>query len=942
MSETLQSASAPMPAGIITFLFTDVEGSTRLWELQPAAMREAMARHDGVIEATVAHSSGRVVRPRGEGDSRFAVFARATDAVAAARDIQQALAAEPWPTPRPLRVRMALHTGETDLRAGDYYGSDVNRCARLRAIAYGGQTLLSQSTHDLVRDALPEEVAVRDLGEHRLKDLQRAEHVYQLDVIGQSADFPPLHSVDAFPNNLPVQLTSFVGRVRELSEVKQWLDTTHLLTLTGPGGTGKTRLSLQVAAEVLDGYGDGAWLVELAPLSDPALLTQTVAAALGVREQPGRPILDMLTDYLRSKNLLLILDNCEHLIEACAQLADTLLRTCPHLRILTSSRESLGIAGETSYRVPSLSVPHWRQANAYEVILENDCVRLFVDRALAVQNRFRLTEKNADAVAQICSRLDGIPLAIELAAARVKVFSPEQIAARLDDRFRLLTGGSRTALPRQQTLRALIDWSYDMLPKAEQVLLRRLSVFAGGWTFEAAEGVCGGDDDVLDSLTHLVDKSLVTVDEQDQGARYRLLETIRQYARDKLLESGESAALRDRHLDFFVGFAEEAEPKLMSPEDLKWTIRLEPEHENIRAALEWGLDNHPDLALRLSGALGVFWNQKGFAGEGRGWLEAVLGRVESLPAAEGELARSRLEARGRALAGIAFELTALGDMTGARRYAEEGARILRELGDRRRLAFALLIVSLSARHLNDPVAALAAGRESVALLRALRDKWGLANVLGSFATVVASAGHDFGTARSYLDESIRLFDEVGAKRASASPLYGYGLTAYLQGDYERARAAYQECLSVSIENGIRPRANMARSGMADVAWQQRKYQEALKLYREAIAEWQQMGNPGGIARCLECIAFVFIDQARTEPQADRPVPSRRAARILGAAEALREQVNSPMTPFEQPEYDREVASLREELDETSLASAWAEGRALTMGQVIAQVFDKDD
>lgn len=942
MSETLQPEPAPLPTGVTTFLFTDVEGSTHLWELQPAAMREAMTRHDGVIEESVARSSGRVVRPRGEGDSRFAVFARATDAAAAARDIQQTLAAEPWPTPLPLRVRMALHTGEADLRAGDYYGSDVNRCARLRAIAYGGQTLLSQSTHDLIRDALPEQVGLRDLGEHRLKDLLRAEHVYQLDVSGQSSDFPPLHSVDAFPNNLPVQLTSFVGRLHELDEVKRGLGTTHLLTLTGPGGTGKTRLSLQVAAEVLDGFADGAWLVELAPLSDPALLAQTVAAPLGVREQPGRPMADTLTDFLRAKNLLLILDNCEHLIEACAQLANTLLRTCPRLRILTSSRESLGIAGETSYRVPSLSVPDWRQANAYELILQNDCVRLFVDRAMAAQNRFRLTEKNAGAIAQICSRLDGIPLAIELAAARVKVFSPEQIAARLDDRFRLLTGGSRTALPRQQTLRALIDWSYDMLPLAEQVLLRRLSVFAGGWTFEAAEGVCEGVDDVLDSLTHLVDKSLVTADEQDDGVRYRLLETIRQYARDKLLESGESAPLRDRHLDFFVKFAEVAEPKLTSAEELEWMSRLEPEHDNLRAALEWGLDNHPDLALRLSGALIVFWQQKGFASEARGWLEAALGRVEALPPAEGELARSRLAARGKALAGVAFELTALGDMTAARRNAEEGARILRELGDRRRLAYALLVVSLSARHLNDPVGALASGRESVALFRALGDKWGLATVLGSFSTVVASAEHDFITARSYVEESVRLFNEIGAKQASSSPLFGLGFTAYLQGDYEAARAAYQECLSISTENGARPRANMARSGMADVAWQQRKFQEAARLYREAIAEWQQLVNPGGIARCLECLAFVFMDQARAELPAGRPAQFRRAARILGAAQALREQVNSPMTPYEQSEYDCELAGLREELDEASLASEWDGGRALTMGQAITQVLEQDD
>ncbi len=346
-------------------------------------MREGMARHDALIEQSVERNAGKVVRPRGEGDSRFAVFARARDDVAAARDIQQALAAQPWPTPTLLRVRMALHTGEADLRAGDYYGSDVNRCARLRAIAHGGQTLLSQSTFGLARDALPENVSVRDLGEHRLKDLRRPEHVYQLNIAGLPSEFPRLQSVDAFPNNLPVQLTSFVGRERELTAVKQLLTTTHLLTVTGPGGTGKTRLSLQLAAEVLESFADGVWLVELAPLADPTLVAQTVASTLGVREQPQRSILDALVDYVRAKNLLLILDNCEHLIEASAQLANTLLRAAPRLRILASSREALGIAGETAYRVPSLPLPDPRQLSNLDALARNDCVRLFVDRALA-------------------------------------------------------------------------------------------------------------------------------------------------------------------------------------------------------------------------------------------------------------------------------------------------------------------------------------------------------------------------------------------------------------------------------------------------------------------------------------------------------------------------------------------------------------------------------
>lgn len=479
-----------LPTGTVTFLFTDIEGSTTHWDLYPEAMRPALARHDAILNAALAANQGHAFKKIG--DAFCAVFETVPDAFQAALDAQRALHTEPWEglPPGGLRIRMALHTGAADLRDNDYFGPPLNRVARLLSIGHGGQILLSQVTYELVRDQLPQDVTLKDMGQRRLRDLQRPEHVYLALHPGLPADFPELKSLEHLSNNLPQQVTSFIGREQEMAEVKGLLARTRLLTLTGAGGAGKTRLSLQVAADLLQGGGDGVWFVELAALADPNLVPQTVAQALGVREEPGRTILDTLVDYLKSRKLLLLLDNCEHVLNATAQLADTILRACPDVQILATSREGLNIPGETTYRIPSLSLPDPEQTPTPENLSQCEAVRLFVERAQAAQPSFRVNPHNAPAVAQICHRLDGIPLAIELAAARVRALPIEQIAAGLDDRFRLLTGGSRTALPRQQTLRALIDWSYDLLSPEERTLLRRLSVFAGGWTLEAAEAVC--------------------------------------------------------------------------------------------------------------------------------------------------------------------------------------------------------------------------------------------------------------------------------------------------------------------------------------------------------------------------------------------------------------------------------------------------------------------
>ena len=571
---------------------------------------------------------------------------------------------------------MGIHTGAAERTSNDSptggYASNhtLNRVARILSASHGGQVLLSFATKELVRDSLPAETELRDMGEHHLKNLIRPEHLFQLIIADLPADFPPLNTLDSTRHNLPVQLTSFIGRTREMAEVKYLLSATHLLTLIGPGGTGKTRLSTQIASELLDIYPDGAWIVELAPISEPLLLPRTTAIAIGLRDEPHRPVIDMLCDYLRGKQLLLILDNCEHLVEACAQLADRLLHACPQIRILASSREALGIAGETSYLVPSLELPDMQNLPTVEVLSQCEAIRLFIERASAATQNFKVTDENASSIAQICHRLDGIPLAIELAAGKIRSLSAGQIAQRLDDRFRLLTGGSRTAMPRHQTLQATIEWSYNLLSASEQTLFRRLSVFVNGWTLEAAESVCSNEDasakdslkteDILELLTQLVNKSLVMTEERHGEVRYHLLETIRQFGSNKLVEASESESLCDRHLEFFIQFAEIADPFLRGAEEIEWLERLDDEHDDLHSALQWTAGkSSAEPALRLAGALAVYWTMRSFWLEGAKWLESALKKA---PVELEEMKKGEKAARAKALYGDAMLVQNLHDL----------------------------------------------------------------------------------------------------------------------------------------------------------------------------------------------------------------------------------------------------------------------------------------
>ena len=546
-----------LPTGTVTFLFTDIEGSTRLAQEFPDTWEAFRERHHAILRSAMVAHDGHVFQI--VGDAFCVAFHTASDALRSALKSQIDLHANDWGN-TPVKVRMGIHSGKADfLENGEYRGYlAMSRVQRLTSAAHGGQVLLSNAAQELIRDDLPKNVSLRDMGEHRLKDLIRSEHIYQLVIPDLPVEFPPIKTLDAYRHNLPTQLTSFIGREKEMAEIKQAVANHRLVTLTGSGGTGKTRLSLQVAADLLDQFPNGIWFVELAAISNPELIPQTILSAFKIGDQPGLTSLQLLTNYLQEKELLLILDNCEHLIEATASLAKTLLDNAAGLKILATSREALGVNGELTWHVPSLSLPDIKQLPPIEALTQYEAVRLFIDRATLAQPHFMVTRDTAPAIAQICSRLDGIPLAIELATVRVKALSVDQISERLDDRFRLLTGGSRTALPRHQTLRAAIDWSYNLLSDPERILFRRLAVFAGGWRLDTAEQVCAVEADeldVCDLLGHLVDKSLVIMDDSAGEVRYRMLETTRQYAQEKLLASGEGEGLRKRHRDWYLEFA---------------------------------------------------------------------------------------------------------------------------------------------------------------------------------------------------------------------------------------------------------------------------------------------------------------------------------------------------------------------------------------------------
>ncbi|WP_308640096.1 adenylate/guanylate cyclase domain-containing protein [Paenibacillus silvisoli] len=790
-----------MPSGTVTFLFTDIERSTRLWERFPEEMKIALHVHDAILSDGFEHAGGLVVKHRGEGDSFFVVFASAADAVKAAIEVQLRLIQTEWATPEPVRVRMSLHTGESELRDGDYFGPVVNRCARLRAIAHGGQIVLSRATKESAAGALPLAVSYGDLGLHTLKDLEGQEHVFQLEHPDLKRDFPPLSSLSVRRHNLPSQATRFIGREKELREVRHLLNDTRLLSLLGPGGSGKSRLSLQAAADVMEAFPNGVWLVELAPIADQQLIMSTIAEVLGVKEQTGKTMMASVVTAIRDKKLLLLLDNCEHLVEVCASIAAELLEKCPLLSIMATSREPLNISGETIWRISSLELPEADSKLTVEQLMAFESVQLFVERALNANRAFAISPANAEAVVQICRRLDGIPLAIEIGAARIKALSAEQIAERLDDRFRLLTSGDRSKLPRQQTLRAMMDWSYELLVEQERLLLGRLSVFAGHFNLETAEDVCSDDRidsfEVLDCLTGLIDKSLVSATEQEGISRYRLLETIRQYGAEKLAQSGEQAQVQNKHFHYYLKRNEHFAAALRSPHMQEAQLRLwVQELDNVRKALDWGLLQSAGSSemLEKTGAflymLQAFWLRRGIANEG---LQRIVQWLE-LPAS-----RQFGLIRARALI-TCFHLSTYFDTRSGMKYALESLELATSVRDDYTKADALIILAQALYFDGRVKEAIDYIDQGIALFQDIGEEWDVAQGLWLRSIGLLGSGDLSGassTARDALDLSRRVknnHDEAGALRVLA-------IIAMLEGRLNDSKAHLQEAIQLTSDLG---------------------------------------------------------------------------------------------------------------------------------------------
>jgi len=923
----MADSALPLPSGTVTFLLTDVEGSTALWEQAPAPMRIALARHDTLFEGAVAQHGGVHIRPRGEGDSRFAVFGSAPDAIAAALAIQRALAGEPWPTPRPIAVRIGIHTGEAELRDRDYYGSAVNRCARLRSIGHGGQILLSQATATLSRGLLSAGVSLLDLGQHRLKDVTQPEHVFQVVASDLASKFPALVSLDARPHNLPLHPTALLGRDREMAELATLLrGKARLVTLTGPGGIGKTRLSLQVAADLLEDFEHGVFLIELAPIGDPTLVPATISQVLGLRDLGARSILDGLTDYLRSRRILLLLDNLEQILAVAPVLASLLVASAG-LSLLVTSREPLRVRGEHEYAVPPLALPSSDDARTPDTLVQSAAVSLFLERAMAIRSDFAMTSENASAIAEICARLDGLPLAIELAAARVRLMTPEAMVRRLERRLPLLTGGSRDLPARQQTLRDTIAWSHDLLDDHERRLFRRLSIFVGGWTLEAAEAVCDSDDDrvgIQERLGTLVSKSLVRQGGVDIGGepRFSMLETIREFAGEQLSAHDETAATRSRHVRFFLHLATAGDGRLRRADQAEWLARLEREHENFRAALEWsrttaGLEG---VTLELAGTLAWFWFLHGHFSEGRRWLESAL--------AENPQAPARL--RARTMNGAGNLAWGQGDFERAELLHQEALGLLREVGDVGGVAFTLGRLGHIPQYQGDYDRAAKLYEESLKLFRQVGDVWGVPSALYWLGAVAYEQGH-ISRAKVFFEEGLTLYRRMGDRRGMAYQLRGLGRVAISQGDTAVAMTLLTESVSLFRSLGDKLGTTWSLHSLGEAALIVGDVRQADAYFKDGLDLHRQTGNKQGASECLGGVARVAMTSG------DLP----RAAHLFAASSGLREATGARARTSNYDETAMDLRTLRTGLGDEVFASIWKVGSCMDFEQAIAYALEEN-
>jgi predicted ATPase/Tfp pilus assembly protein PilF len=966
---------AELPAGTVTLLFTDIADSTEALQ-GDNGYGSLLDMCRGLLRAAFRAHGGHEIDSAG---ARFvAVFTRATDAVRAAASAQHALAAHPWPGGVAMRARMGLHTGEPRIETSGYAGIDIQRAERLMALGHAGQVLLSATTCALALHDLPEGASLRDLEIQRFRGLAHPEHLFQLVTGDIPPDFPPLKTLDAPRHNLPAQRVRLIGRERERGAITALLrrDDVRLVTLTGPGGTGKTRLSQQVTADLCDEFADGAVFVELAPIGDPALVVSTIAQALDVKESGAQPLAGSLKVYLRDKHMLLVLDNFEQIV-AAAPLVSELLAAAPRLKMLVTSRVPLHLDEEHEYQAPPLALPDLKTLPPLDQLIQYPAVTLFMERAQAVKPDFQITGENAQAVAAICARLDGLPLAIELAAARSKLLPPRALLARLDRRLSVLTGGARELTVRQQTLRGAIAWSYDLLDEAERTLFRRLAVFVGDCTLEAMEAICGamGDRRVAlpDVVASLIDKSLLRRQPEETGEiagqpRFTMLETIREYAREQMAASGEAEALRKAHAEYYLALVERLEPQLMGPEQAACMDLLELDHDQLRAALAWSRERArgAELGLRLATALWWFWGQRGYLSEGRGWLESTLAAAQALP-------RTRtLDAlRAKALYRAGVLAWYQSDHERAIALCEESLQIAQALGDGQGIAWALHNLGRVAYLQGDYPRAVPLLEQSLAGFREAGDNWGIPWSLDVLGQAAVARG-DYGQAERLWTESLELRQSIGDVQGIPWPLNNLGEVAAARGEYARARTLFEESLALFREQGVTRPIQWVLDNLGQVALAEGDYGRATSLFEESLATFRELGEKEGAAHALAHLGEAALsqdDQVGAAPLLEeslelfRDVGARhgisralqqmaraaylkgdnmRAARLFGVVSVLREAMGAPFRPVVRKQYESTVAATRAQLDEASFTSAWAQGRAMSLEQAIAYALRVND
>ncbi len=906
----------PLPTGTVTFLFTDIEGSTQRWEQHRDAMKAAVARHEQLVRAAMQQHGGYVFKTMG--DALCAAFATAPYALVAAVDAQRALAKADFSAVGGLSVRMGLHTGYADERNADYFGPAVNRVARLMSIGHGGQILLSGATHELAHSDLPEGTKLVDLGSHRLKDLTEPEQVWQLSIEGLPSSFAPLRSLDALPNNLPIQSTRFVGREQDVAEVKKLVSRDRLVTLVGSGGVGKTRIAAQVGADLLDHYPDGVWFVDFAPITDPELVSSVIAQVLGMPQQQGRRVDESIPPWLKRKKLLLIFDNCEHVIDALAAIAAAIIKTAPEVRIVNTSRQALGISGEQVFRVPSLDVPHKVTDLTPAAVVGFGAVALFLDRAKLVDSSFTLTDNTAPIVAEICRRLDGIPLAIELAAARVKVLSIPNLAQRLNERFKILTGGSRDVLPRQKTLSALIDWSYDLLNSQEQMLFLRLGIFAGGFGLDAATAVCAGEGldeiDILDLVASLTDKSLLVADTTGERERYHLLESTREYTLQKL-EVDERERLAHRYAERYAVKAQEEDKRYGTGSTFAWLDDVELELDNYRSVLEWSLTQGHDAMLggAIAGALDRFWKYQGLSVEGRYWIESAL---ERLKVAEQSQISARL-------------LRAQAIFLPANRQREAAARaveIYESLGDLNGAAHARTQLAIGMYKTGRLDEAMKVATQALAVMRGCKDNFGIANSLRTQADVASEMG-EFAKSRDLSAEALAITKTAGNEIAMAVNFASFAELEFADGHPEKALQAVTEALAIDQRRGV-DAANLGTDNINSAAYRiaLNDLDGASVSAREGLRIARHVQRADLISVALQHLALL----AALQRQAQLP------ARLLGYVDTQFKAQGYERESTEKWGRDKLMSALREQLSEAEIEKLAAEGAAWSEDQAVEE------